>query len=74
LGAAPTRIFGETNYVNNIGTLLNFNGHQFDGPAYSLSPGNVIALTVTLASIQDGTSNTVIIVSSSRAGTPRLTA
>lgn len=52
--------FAENSYTNNLGTLLNFNGSRFDGPAYSLSPGNVINQTVTLASIRDGTSNTVI--------------
>lgn len=60
MSADQGRTFGETNYGNNIGTCLNFAGSRFDGPAYSLSPGNIIAATVTLASIRDGTSNTVI--------------
>jgi len=60
MSADNTKTFGETNYGNNIGTCLTFAGKRFDGPAYSLSPGNVIATTVTLASIRDGTSNTVI--------------
>jgi prepilin-type N-terminal cleavage/methylation domain-containing protein/prepilin-type processing-associated H-X9-DG protein len=60
MAAAPSVAFGETNYGNNIGTLLNFAGSAFDGPAYSLSPGNIISQTVTLASIRDGTSNTAM--------------
>jgi prepilin-type N-terminal cleavage/methylation domain-containing protein/prepilin-type processing-associated H-X9-DG protein len=48
-----------TNYGNNIGTCRTFNGNVFDGPAYVL--GNTsVGSTLTLASIQDGTSNTVI--------------
>lgn len=60
MGAAPNRNFAECNYGNNLGTLLNFAGGRFDGPAYSLSPGNVISSPVTLATITDGTSNTVM--------------
>lgn len=60
MGADSSKMFGETNYGNNIGTCINFAGSRFDGPAYSLSPGNVIAATVSLASIKDGTSNTVV--------------
>ena len=54
-----TRPIGFSNYPNNIGTYLRNNGNMFDGPAYSMgvpSSGG----TVTLASITDGTSNTVI--------------
>ena len=54
-----TRQIGFSNYPNNIGTYLRNNGNMFDGPAYSMgvpSSGG----TVTLASITDGTSNTVI--------------
>ena len=36
MGANSAFKFGENNYVNNIGTHLNFAGKKFDGPAYSL--------------------------------------
>jgi len=50
--------FGDTNYYNNLGTLLSLYNGLFDGPAYMMgaSYGN----TVTLARITDGTSNTAI--------------
>jgi prepilin-type N-terminal cleavage/methylation domain-containing protein/prepilin-type processing-associated H-X9-DG protein len=60
IGANNAFNFGECNYGNNIGTCINFAGNKFDGPAYSLSPGNVISATVTLANIKDGTSNTIM--------------
>jgi prepilin-type N-terminal cleavage/methylation domain-containing protein len=50
-----------TSYPNNIGTIFNLavNGGQHDGPAYHMgTPGQ--GPTVTLATITDGTSNTVI--------------
>ena len=50
--------FGDTNYYNNLGTLLSLHGGTFDGPAYLM--GSIYGPTVTLASIQDGTSNTAI--------------
>jgi prepilin-type N-terminal cleavage/methylation domain-containing protein/prepilin-type processing-associated H-X9-DG protein len=50
--------FGDTNYYNNLGTLLSLNGGTFDGPAYML--GAPYGPTVTLARITDGTSNTAI--------------
>ena len=46
------------NYANNIGTSRSFNGGRFDGPAYNLSCVN--GPVVTMASIQDGTSNTAL--------------
>ncbi len=50
---------GYTSYPNNIGTIFHNNGGMLDGPAYLMgSPGQ--GPTVTLASITDGTSNTVI--------------
>ena len=48
-----------SNYGNNIGTCLSFNGGIFDGPAYFVDDtkyGGVVGL----ASITDGTSNTAI--------------
>ena len=50
--------FGDTNYYNNLGTLLSLNGGMFDGPAYMM--GASYGPTVTLARITDGTSNTAI--------------
>ncbi len=47
------------NYANNIGTSASFNGGRFDGPAYMMGQP-YSGPTVTLASIQDGTSNTAI--------------
>ena len=52
------RQIGYSSYPNNIGTFYRNNGNMIDGPAYSL--GNANGPTVTLASITDGTSNTVI--------------
>jgi prepilin-type N-terminal cleavage/methylation domain-containing protein/prepilin-type processing-associated H-X9-DG protein len=47
------------NYANNIGVCRSFSGGQMDGPAYILGSSS-LGPTVTLASIQDGTSNTAI--------------
>jgi prepilin-type processing-associated H-X9-DG protein len=55
---------GYANYPNNIGTIARNNSGSFDGPAYIMAANLNTALaqggTVTLASITDGTSNTVI--------------
>ena len=53
------KIPGTTNYPNNIGTYQRNTGNKIDGPAYSLGDTNN-GSPVTLASITDGTSNTVI--------------
>ena len=50
--------FGDTNYYNNLGTLLSLNNGIFDGPAYLM--GSTYGGTIGLASVTDGTSNTVI--------------
>jgi prepilin-type N-terminal cleavage/methylation domain-containing protein/prepilin-type processing-associated H-X9-DG protein len=47
-----------TSYPNNIGTFYRNNGNRFDGPAYEM--GTAMGPTVTLATVTDGTSNTVI--------------
>ncbi|WP_435020508.1 DUF1559 domain-containing protein [Tundrisphaera sp. TA3] len=53
--------FGECNYANNLGTCPSLTSGTMDGPAYSFSPQNPqISSPVTIASITDGTSNTVI--------------
>jgi prepilin-type N-terminal cleavage/methylation domain-containing protein/prepilin-type processing-associated H-X9-DG protein len=54
-GALPA---GQTNYGNNLGVCLSFNGSTFDGPAYTAN--GLYGSVVTIASILDGTSNTVI--------------
>ena len=55
---------GYANYANNIGTIASNNGGSLDGPAYimaaPLNPTGAQGGTVTLATITDGTSNTVI--------------
>lgn len=48
-----------SNYGNNIGTCLSFNGGTLDGPAYFVDTSKYGGV-VTLASIVDGTSNTAI--------------
>jgi prepilin-type processing-associated H-X9-DG protein len=48
-----------TNYANNIGICRTFNGNIMDGPAYILGSSS-LGPVITLASIQDGTSNTAI--------------
>ncbi len=50
---------GESSYGNNTGTTPNLNGGRFDGPAYALDNPSLGGV-VTLASITDGMSNTVI--------------
>ena len=50
---------GPSNYGNNIGTILSFNGGRFDGPAY-LVDNLAYNGPVSLANITDGTSNTAI--------------
>ena len=56
---------GFTNYPNNIGTIYRNNGGVYDGPAYLLAANtNSNAAqggVVTLSSVTDGTSNTVMI-------------
>ncbi len=57
--------FGDTNYYNNLGTLLSLAGGIFDGPAYILGSPNPNSTTsygspVALAKITDGTSNTAM--------------
>jgi prepilin-type N-terminal cleavage/methylation domain-containing protein/prepilin-type processing-associated H-X9-DG protein len=49
----------KNNYGNNIGTCRSFTGGNFDGPAYMVDTTSLGPI-VTLASITDGTSNTVI--------------
>jgi prepilin-type N-terminal cleavage/methylation domain-containing protein/prepilin-type processing-associated H-X9-DG protein len=51
---------GATNYPNCIGVFLGNNGGAFDGPAWALPSATNYGPIVTLASITDGTSNTVI--------------
>jgi prepilin-type processing-associated H-X9-DG protein len=64
LNGGGSKQVGYTNYPNNIGTITSNNGGQLDGPAYimgaPLNPTGAQGGTVTLASITDGTSNTVI--------------
>jgi prepilin-type N-terminal cleavage/methylation domain-containing protein/prepilin-type processing-associated H-X9-DG protein len=48
-----------TSYANNIGICRSFNGGIMDGPAYILGSTSLGPL-ITLASIQDGTSNTAV--------------
>ena len=50
---------GPTNYANNIGVCRTFNGNRYDGPAYALSD-STLGPVVTLALVQDGTTNTAI--------------
>ncbi len=52
-------IVAASNYGNNIGTCLSFNGGILDGPAYFVDTSKY-GPVVTLASITDGTSNTAI--------------
>jgi prepilin-type N-terminal cleavage/methylation domain-containing protein/prepilin-type processing-associated H-X9-DG protein len=57
-GTGVASQLGRTNYGNNIGTCLTFNGGQMDGPAYAANGSN--GPVVTLASVTDGTSNTAL--------------
>jgi prepilin-type N-terminal cleavage/methylation domain-containing protein/prepilin-type processing-associated H-X9-DG protein len=59
LGALSAKI-ASTNYPNNIGTHLGNNGGMLDGPAWELPSATNYGPMVTLASITDGTSNTVM--------------
>jgi prepilin-type N-terminal cleavage/methylation domain-containing protein/prepilin-type processing-associated H-X9-DG protein len=58
VGTTSGRQINYTSYPNNVGTFYRNNGNQFDGPAYEM--GTSSGPTVTIASITDGTSNTVI--------------
>jgi prepilin-type N-terminal cleavage/methylation domain-containing protein/prepilin-type processing-associated H-X9-DG protein len=51
---------GVTNYGNNMGTNRNYNNGFPTGPSWFLGGNNQIGVVVTLASIEDGTSNTAI--------------
>ena len=56
----PNHDFGDCNYGNNIGTIHTLQGGAMDGPTYMTGPGAATyGGVVTLASITDGTSNTV---------------
>ena len=58
-GVTGARQTGYGSYPNNIGTVMNNYGNQFDGPAYVLAaPANGPA--VTFATITDGLSNTAM--------------
>jgi len=50
--------FGDTNYFNNLGTLLSLNGGLFDGPAYIM--GANYGPTLSLSMVIDGSSNTAM--------------
>ena len=56
--AGITATPGVSSYPNNIGTFATNNGGQFDGPAYEM--GANFGATVSIATVTDGTSNTVI--------------
>jgi prepilin-type N-terminal cleavage/methylation domain-containing protein/prepilin-type processing-associated H-X9-DG protein len=56
--AGQTKQVANTNYPNNIGTFARINGNTYDGPAYEA--GATLGPTVTLATVSDGTSNTVV--------------
>jgi prepilin-type processing-associated H-X9-DG protein len=58
-GSTVSTTAGPNNYGNNIGTCRTLNGNRYDGPAYQLS-STTYGPVVTLAAIQDGTSNTAI--------------
>jgi prepilin-type N-terminal cleavage/methylation domain-containing protein/prepilin-type processing-associated H-X9-DG protein len=53
-----TKQVGASNYPNNIGTFARIFGNTYDGPAYEA--GASYGPAVTLATVTDGTSNTVI--------------
>ena len=48
---------GQTNYGNNLGVSITFNGLAFDGPAWRMNDSAKGGPT-TIASVLDGTSNT----------------
>ncbi len=50
---------GQSNYSNNLGTCITFNGLKLDGPAYRIGDSKD-GPVVTLAAITDGTSNTAM--------------
>ncbi len=54
-----TGLVASHSYPNNIGTLNAYNNGQFDGPAYYIGQPQY-GPTLTLATVSDGTSNTVI--------------
>ncbi len=57
-------LVGYHSYPNNIGTYLRNTGGMLDGPAYIM--GSNIGMIVSLSSITDGTSNTVVFSESLR--------
>jgi len=52
-------LLGYSSYPNNIGTVYTNNGGRYDGPAYKMGDTSH-STPLSLASITDGTSNTVI--------------
>jgi prepilin-type N-terminal cleavage/methylation domain-containing protein/prepilin-type processing-associated H-X9-DG protein len=52
-------LLGYASYPNNIGTVYSNNGGRYDGPAYKMGDTSH-SIPLSLASITDGTSNTVI--------------
>jgi prepilin-type N-terminal cleavage/methylation domain-containing protein/prepilin-type processing-associated H-X9-DG protein len=54
-----------SSYPNNLGTTPANNGGRYDGPAYFMGAGTVpsvagLSITLTLAGVTDGTSNTAL--------------
>jgi prepilin-type N-terminal cleavage/methylation domain-containing protein/prepilin-type processing-associated H-X9-DG protein len=59
VSGAGTQPIAYTSYPDNLGTIHTNNGGRYDGPAYDLGVPTY-GPTITLASVSDGTSNTVI--------------
>jgi prepilin-type N-terminal cleavage/methylation domain-containing protein/prepilin-type processing-associated H-X9-DG protein len=55
-GAAP----GVTNYPNNMGIEPNLSGGRLNGPSWYMGGDQYLGTPVSLASVTDGTSNTVM--------------
>jgi prepilin-type N-terminal cleavage/methylation domain-containing protein/prepilin-type processing-associated H-X9-DG protein len=55
---------GVNNYYNNMGTEPNPGSGQLNGPSWYLGGDTRLGARVTLASVTDGTSNTVVIAES----------
>jgi len=59
-GSSPARPIAPSSYGNNSGTARQYNGNVSTGPFWLLGGNSSVGRKVSLASVTDGTTNTVI--------------
>jgi len=59
-GSSPAKPIAPSNYCNNNGTARQYNGSVLNGPTWFLGGNANVGRKVTLASVTDGTTNTIV--------------